>query len=162
MPRNEEDILKLVTTLESGLDRAAREERRAGTRPFQRVNRAEYARLVNDLLGLTVDPGDWLLEDQISAGFDNIADVQGITPTLMISYLTAASEIARRAIGNEGAAALQKTYSNPPSRRVHQRRTYRAGEIRRRYRLPGAQGFSGADAADFHPRRRTQACCGDG
>jgi mono/diheme cytochrome c family protein len=120
MPRNEEDILKLVTTLESGLDRAAREERRAGTRPFQRVNRAEYARLVNDLLGLTVDPGDWLPEDQISASFDNIADVQGITPTLMVSYLTAASEIARRAIGNEGAAALQKTYSNPPSLSQHE------------------------------------------
>jgi len=120
MPRNEEDILKLVTTLESGLDRAAREKRRAGARPFQRVNRAEYARLVYDLLGLTVDPGDWLPEDQISASFDNIADVQGITPTLMVSYLTAASEIARRAIGNEGAAALQKTYSNPPSLSQHE------------------------------------------
>ena len=31
-----------------------------GTRPFQRLNRAEYARVVHDLLGLTVDPADWL------------------------------------------------------------------------------------------------------
>jgi len=120
MPRSEEDILKLVTALESGLDRAARQERRAGTRPFQRVNRAEYARLVRDTLGLTVDPGDWLPEDQISASFDNIADVQGITPTLMVAYLTAASEIARRAIGNGDAPALQKTYSNPPSLSQHE------------------------------------------
>jgi hypothetical protein len=114
MPRSDEAIMNLVETLEDELDAAARANRRVGTRPFQRLNRAEYARLVNDLLGLTVDPAEWLPEDQISASFDNIADVQGMSATLMIAYLTAASDIARRAIGQENAPTLAKTYSNPP------------------------------------------------
>ncbi|HZW59215.1 MAG TPA: DUF1587 domain-containing protein, partial [Woeseiaceae bacterium] len=70
MPRNPEDIAALARMLETGLDAAARAEPRVGTRPFQRVNRAEYARLVHELLGLDIDPAQWLPEDQISASFD--------------------------------------------------------------------------------------------
>lgn len=114
MPRDQEMIDYLVDTLETRLDADARAHKRAGTRPFQRLNRAEYARLVYELLGLTVDPAEWLPEDQMSANFDNIADVQGMSVTLMLSYLTAASDIARRAIGQEDAPAQAKTYSNPP------------------------------------------------
>lgn len=114
MPRSDEAIMNLVETLESKLDAAAKANGRAGTRPFQRVNRAEYAQLIHDLLGLTVDPAEWLPEDQISASFDNIADVQGMSATLMVAYLTAASDIARRVIGQENAPTRAKTYSNPP------------------------------------------------
>ncbi len=114
MPRDQAMIDGLVETLEIRLDAYARANKRAGTRPFQRLNRAEYARLVHDLLGLTVDPAEWLPEDQMSANFDNIADVQGMSTTLMISYLTAASDIARRAIGQEDAAPRARTYTNPP------------------------------------------------
>ena len=120
MPRDEVAITSLVVTLEDGLDAAARREQRAGTRPFQRVNRAEYARLINDLLGLEIDPSEWLPEDQISESFDNIADVQSISTTLMISYLTAASEIARRAIGQENAPPSSTIYTNPPSVSQHE------------------------------------------
>ena len=120
MPRNDEDIRGLIESLESGLDRAARQRERAGTRPFQRVNRAEYRQLIKDLLGLDVDPGEWLPPDQISASFDNIADVQGISATLMMAYLTAASDIARLAIGQENAPALTKTYSNAPGVSQHE------------------------------------------
>jgi len=120
IPRNDDAIMGLIEMLEINLDNAARENKRAGTRPFQRLNRAEYARLINDLLGLTVDPSEWLPEDQISASFDNIADVQGISATLMVSYLTAASDIARRAIGQENAPVQAKTYSSPPSVSQHQ------------------------------------------
>ncbi len=119
MPRSEEALLNLVETLEYKLDRAAFAGQ-PGTRPFQRLNRPEYERLIFDLLGLTIEPGEWLPEDQISASFDNIADVQAISTTLMISYLTAASEIARRVIGQENAPALAKTYSNPPSVSQHE------------------------------------------
>ncbi|MFT5499897.1 MAG: hypothetical protein ACI88G_000023 [Woeseiaceae bacterium] len=120
MPRDLDAISNLVHTLESKLDKAARSNKQAGTRPFQRINRAEYARLVNDLLGLHVDPSEWLPEDQISASFDNIADVQGMSATLMVAYLTAASDISRRAIGNENAPVVAKTYSNPPSVSQHE------------------------------------------
>lgn len=120
MPRDEVAIANLVHTLESRLDRDAQQNQRAGSRPSQRVNRAEYARLVHDLLGLTVDPAEWLPEDQISESFDNIADVQGLSSTLMVSYLTAASDIARRAIGQEDAPATAKTWSNPASLSQHE------------------------------------------
>ena len=120
MPRSPEEIRGLVLALETGLDRAAREQKRAGTRPFQRVNRAEYAKLIDELLGLKVDASEWLPDDPISASFDNIADVQAITPTLMIAYLTAASDVARRALGEEDAPALEHTYSNPPSVSQHE------------------------------------------
>lgn len=112
IPRSQEDILNLVETLEAGLDRAAKENPRMGTRPYQRLNRAEYAKLVYDLLGLTVDPAEWLPEDQISASFDNIADVQGMSPTFLVAYLNAASDIARRAIGQKDAPVMAKTFTN--------------------------------------------------
>jgi hypothetical protein len=114
IPRDQGMIDDLIETLETRLDAHARANKRAGTRPFQRLNRAEYARLIYELLGLTVDPAEWLPEDQMSANFDNIADVQGMSATLMISYLTAASDIARRAIGQEDAPPQARTYSNPP------------------------------------------------
>ena len=68
-------LLTLVETLETLIDEAADEQRNPGTRPFQRLNRAEYARLIEDVLELRIDPGEWLPADQISASFDNIADV---------------------------------------------------------------------------------------
>ncbi len=120
MPRDQAQIDHLVDTLEMHLDRHARMADRAGTRPFQRVNRAEYARLVYDLLGLTIDPAEWLPEDRISASFDNIADAQEMSTTLMIAYLAAASDIARRAVGNEDAPPVATTYSNPPGLSQHE------------------------------------------
>ena len=114
MPRPDDDaVLALVEALEHGIDRAADARREPGTRPSQRLNRAEYARLIYDLLDLTIDPAEWLPEDQVSASFDNIADVQTMSPTLMVAYLTAASEVARRALGQEDAPVLAKTYQNP-------------------------------------------------
>ncbi|MEE2669223.1 MAG: DUF1592 domain-containing protein, partial [Gemmatimonadota bacterium] len=120
-PRPSPDtLLALVETLETLIDDAAKEQRSPGTRPFQRLNRSEYGRLVQDILGLTVDPGEWLPADQISASFDNIADVQVVSPTLMDAYLTAASEVARQAIGQKDAPVLAKTYTNPASLSQHE------------------------------------------
>jgi len=111
---------RLVASLEHGLDDAARRRNDPGFRPFQRINRAEYARVVRDVLGLTIDPAEWLPEDQISASFDNIADVQGMSATLMTAYLAAASDIARRAVGQPDAPAHSRTYTNPPSVSQHE------------------------------------------
>src|SRR5262249_22047887 len=66
-----------------------------GRRTFQRLNRAEYSRSIHDLLALDVNAGDYLPLDAKSANFDNIADAQLLSPTLMQSYLTAAAEISR-------------------------------------------------------------------
>ncbi|MBW3534292.1 MAG: DUF1592 domain-containing protein [Gemmatimonadetes bacterium] len=92
-------LLSLVETLEDRLDAAARERPDPGRRVFQRLNRAEYERSVFDLLGMDVDAGAWLPLDTKSANFDNIADVQMPSPTLLDAYLGAAAEISRLAVG---------------------------------------------------------------
>ncbi|NIX20269.1 MAG: DUF1587 domain-containing protein, partial [Actinobacteria bacterium] len=113
-------LVALAATLEEIVDEAARATPRPGNRPFQRVNRAEYEALVEELFGLRVDASDWLPADQISASFDNVADVQSISPTLMDAYLTAASEVARRAVGQPDAAPTARSYSNDPSVSQHE------------------------------------------
>src|SRR5262245_40648853 len=81
-----------------------------GGRTFQRLNRAEYSRSIHDLLALDVNAGDYLPLDPKSANFDNIADAQLLSPTLMQSYLTAAAEISRLAVGDASETAREATY----------------------------------------------------
>ena len=81
-----------------------------GRRSFQRLNRAEYAQSVHDLLGLAIDAGDYLPLDTKSANFDNIADAQLLSPTVMQGYLTAAAEISRLAVGDKNATAREATF----------------------------------------------------
>ncbi len=113
-------LTALARTLEETVDVAAPARPFVGSRPFQRLNRAEYARVVYDLLGLTVDPAEWLPDDRISGGFDNIADEQTLSATLMDAYLSAASAVARRAVGDRDATTASTTYTNPPSVSQHE------------------------------------------
>jgi hypothetical protein len=103
----------LVAALENIMDKAAAKNPNAGIRTFQRLNRAEYERSIKALLGLDVDAGKWLPLDTKSANFDNIADVQVPSATLLDSYLDAASEIARLAVGDANAAMTSTTYKLP-------------------------------------------------
>jgi len=103
-------IAQFVEALESKMDAAAAANPNPGWRPFQRLNRAEYQRAVRDLLGIDVDVTAYLPPDTISKGFDNVADVQSFSPTLMESYLRAASQISRLAVGDRNASATSVTY----------------------------------------------------
>ena len=100
----------LATALETRIDTVAALNPNPGRRPFQRLNRAEYAAAVKDLLDLDVDIAAYLPPDTISAGFDNVADVQTFSPTLMDGYLRAASQISRLAVGDRNASATSVTY----------------------------------------------------
>ncbi|HJU41603.1 MAG TPA: DUF1592 domain-containing protein [Vicinamibacterales bacterium] len=99
--------------LETKIDRAAALNPNPGWRPSQRLNRAEYERAVKDLLGLDVDVNQFLPADTISDGFDNIADTQTISSTLMEGYLRAASQISRLAVGDRNASATSTTWKVP-------------------------------------------------
>jgi hypothetical protein len=103
----------LVALLERQLDSAAAAAPDPGYRTFQRLNRAEYRASVQALLGLDVDPAAWLPPDTKSDGFDNIADVQALSPTLLDAYLRAASELSWLAVGNPGAAPAAATWTVP-------------------------------------------------
>ena len=103
----------VVEELERVVDAAASRNPNPGGRTFQRLNRAEYERAIRDLLLLKVDASEWLQNDQMSANFDNIADVQSLSATLLESYLNAASEISRWAVGNRSAPAVDQVYKLP-------------------------------------------------
>ena len=104
-------LLALVETLETLIDEAAAEAPNPGGRPFQRLNRAEYESSIQDLLGLNIDAGDYLPLDTKSANFDNIADVQMMSPTLVGAYLNGASEISRLAVGDPNAVSSDRKYT---------------------------------------------------
>ena len=121
-PRPSPDtLLALVETLETIIDDAAAEDPNPGSRTFQRLNRAEYAESVKDLLDLDINAGDYLPLDTKSANFDNIADVQMLSPTLLGGYLSAAGEISRLAVGDPEVTASEATYrvSRWASQREH-------------------------------------------
>jgi mono/diheme cytochrome c family protein len=106
-------ITAMVTSFESRMDRLAALNPNPGSRPFQRLNRAEYGNAVRDLLSLDIDVSTYLPPDTISHGFDNVADAQTFSPTLMDGYLRAASQISRLAVGDRSASASSVTYKIP-------------------------------------------------
>jgi len=108
-----DQVAQFVTALETRMDAAALADPDPGWRPFQRVNRAEYSREIRHLLDLDVDVTAFLPADTISDGFDNVADVQTFSPTLMEGYLRAASRVAMLAIGDPESAPTQATFKLP-------------------------------------------------
>jgi mono/diheme cytochrome c family protein len=106
-PRPSQAAYDSVTSfLESELDRAAAARPQLGKLPLaHRLSRTEYRNAVRDLLALGALPKemsvDYLLPpDNISSGFDNIADLLFISPTTMERYLDAARKISRLAVGD--------------------------------------------------------------
>jgi hypothetical protein len=104
-------LLTLVETLEKNLDKAAARNPNPGVRPSQRLNRREFEFAVRELLGIEVDAGTWLPLDVMSANFDNVAEVQGLSPLVLDSYMNAAGEISRMAIGDRNATTIKHTYT---------------------------------------------------
>jgi hypothetical protein len=102
-----------IVSLEEQMDAAFADDPNPGSRTFQRLNQAEYARSIYELFGLEIDPSGYLPPDTKSANFDNIADVQMLSATLMDAYLNAAGEIARLAVGDPDAAAGETAYRVP-------------------------------------------------
>lgn len=112
--RPEGDTLEvLVAALEDRLDAVAERSPNPGSRTFQRLNQAEYAASVRSLLGLQIDGADYLPPDTKSANFDNIADVQMLSPTLLDAYLNAAAEVSRLAVGDPSATSTETQYRVP-------------------------------------------------
>jgi len=112
--RPEQAILEeLVVKLEQTLDDAWRRNPEPGSRVFQRLNRAEYAASVEHLLGIKVDVSAFLPLDTKSANFDNIADVQMPSTTVVEGYLRAAGQISRIALGDPEAEISNTIYRMP-------------------------------------------------
>ena len=72
-----------IASLESTLDRQFFSHPDPGFKPVHRLNRTEYGNAVRDLLDLEVDVTDLLPADDESHGFDNIAGVLRVSPSLL-------------------------------------------------------------------------------
>ena len=99
-----------VASLQTQIDRAAAAKPFAGTPALHRLNRAEYSNAIRDLLALDVDAASLLPPDDSAAGFDNIADVLGVSPALIEGYATAAAKISRLAVGDSSIGLDRVTY----------------------------------------------------
>lgn len=99
------EVAKVVSKLETALDRSAVLHPNPGAVVLHRMNRREYANAVRDLLALPVRGEDLMPADDSTAGFDNIASVLSLSPALMQTYVTAAAKISRLAIGDPTSSA---------------------------------------------------------
>jgi hypothetical protein len=115
MPKPPREQLDALTAhLETALDRSAVDTPRPGRTAMHRLNRAEYANAIRDLLALDIDAAALLPPDDESSGFDNIADVLTISPSLMERYLSASWNISRQAVGNVNIAPSTSVYRVRP------------------------------------------------
>src|SRR5271169_4181833 len=111
LPRPDAARMKaFAATLETSIDRAAALHPNPGRPALHRLNRTEYANVIHDLLNVDVDVMPLLPADDMSHGFDNMADVLTISPALMQGYIRAAARISREAVGDPAALPLTHTY----------------------------------------------------
>jgi uncharacterized protein DUF1592/uncharacterized protein DUF1588/uncharacterized protein DUF1587/uncharacterized protein DUF1585/uncharacterized protein DUF1595 len=99
-----------VSSIEARLDTAAQGKPYAGRPLLHRMNRAEYANAIRDLLALDVDSATLLPPDDSAYGFDNISDALGLSPSLQERYLSAAESVSALAIGDTSVKAASSTY----------------------------------------------------
>ena len=113
-PRPDEATYDAVADwLEAELDQTAAADMNPGRTTVHRLNRLEYGNAIRDLLGLEIDPEALLPPDDEDEGFDNIADVLSVSPTLMERYLYAARQVSQLAIGDSTLRPRFDTYRVP-------------------------------------------------
>ena len=106
----------LASWLEGALDAAAVASPNPGRRPaLHRLSRTEYQNAVRDLLGLQdlpkeLDVSVILPADNATSGFDNLAELLFVSPTLMERYLGAARKISRLAVGDPTMLPIVDTF----------------------------------------------------
>jgi len=118
--------------LESEIDRAAAAHVNPGrSATLHRLNRAEYANSVRDLLAVEVDPQALLPPDEQAFGFENNAEALSVQPALLDRYVSAAASIARRAVGDPKIPPAFVRYGalrNSANDQTYLRQTDRLGE----------------------------------
>ena len=115
MPRPDQAATEaFLTSLESSLDKDADAHPNPGHASLHRLNRTEYGNVIRDLLDLDVDVTGLLPADDEANGFDNIADVLKVSPSLLEQYLTASRQISRLAVGDSKITPVSQVYQLPP------------------------------------------------
>ena len=102
-----------VAWLEGTIDGSAAMPR-AGHVPIQRLNRVEYAAAVKDLVGVEIDPAEFLPAEIEVDGLDKIAAALSVSPAFLEQYVTAARHIARLAVGEVKPKVSSVSFPPPP------------------------------------------------
>lgn len=110
---NAEERAGLVAYLEHALDEAAAASPNPGRASIHRLNRTEYGNAIRDLLALEIDPPEFLPADDEGYGFDNIADILRVSPSLLEQYLSASSKIAALAVGDPATRPVTSVFRAP-------------------------------------------------
>ena len=106
------DIDALIGWLEHAIDEGA-EYRRVGYVPAQRLNRTEFSKAIEDLLGVEIDATEYLPAEIEVDGFTNIAAALSASPAFVEQYLDLASTAAHLAVG-EPKPKISTAYIPPP------------------------------------------------
>jgi hypothetical protein len=110
---DQQAIESFVTWLENSLDEAAAREPNPGRVALHRLNRAEYANAVEDLVGLHVDASALLPKDDEANGFDNVANVLKVSPSFLDQYISAARLVVNQAIGSATPKTASTVFRSP-------------------------------------------------
>jgi len=122
VPRPDNDAVDgLAAYLTSTIDAAAAANPTLARAPIHRLNRTEYGNAVRDLLALELDVTELLPADDEGYGFDNIADILRVSPSLLEQYLGASARIASLAVGDRETPVVSNIFRAPPdlSQRGH-------------------------------------------
>jgi hypothetical protein len=94
------------------LDDALSRDGQAARATVRRLNRGEYNNTTRDLVGVHFRPADDFPADDTGDGFDTIAGVLSVSPTLIEKYLLAAEDVVESAAND---AQLWRRLSTPPA-----------------------------------------------
>jgi hypothetical protein len=104
------NIDQLVSFLEGRLDEHAAEHPQPGFISLHRLNRTEYERAVQQILGVQFDAAALLPKDVRNEGFDNVANILKVSPSFLDQYLWAAREVSVLAVGDPKSARAGTSY----------------------------------------------------
>ena len=115
MPRPDQAAIDgFASALETALAREALARPNPGRASLHRLNRTEYENVVRDLLDLEIDATALLPADDESYGFDNIADVLKVSPSLLEQYLSASHVVSSLAVGDPATSPISHVYPVAP------------------------------------------------
>ncbi len=119
-PRPEAAVYKRVSEYLAGqlAANAAAHPDPGSVLPVHRLTRTEYKNAIRDLLALSNLPKEMdyttlLPADNVSSGFDNLADTLFISPVAMERYLDAARKISRLAVGDPEMGVMVNILQTP-------------------------------------------------
>ncbi|HEY2383814.1 MAG TPA: DUF1592 domain-containing protein [Terriglobia bacterium] len=106
-----QSVVELISWLEKKIDAGATDPQ-PGRVTMRRLNRREYAYVIRDLLGITIEADKLLPLDDRKGNFDNNAAGLQVSAAFVDQYVAAARDIARQAMGDAETPPVTTTYGD--------------------------------------------------